>query len=142
MVNTPLKQKLLLAPLQEFIQSLPVEAHKKLQGAMVTVEPRKAVEVPGEKVVACTLPMVHKGRVLVQLINMGTTHVQVLCHMILVDLYVVPKHCVMGAKPTVGFHSHWALQTVAESVDHPLPGVFPFSTTLLGVGRTLVSLCG
>lgn len=48
MVRTPLKQKLLLTPLQEVVWSLPIKAHKTLQGATVMMQGRQDAVVPGK----------------------------------------------------------------------------------------------
>lgn len=68
-VRTPFKQMLHLAPLQDVMWSLPIGAHKNLQGARVMLEPHKDLAIPGEWLVACTLSKVHKEKVLVQLIS-------------------------------------------------------------------------
>lgn len=97
-VHTPLKQNLHLLPLQELVWSLPVEAHKNLQGATVIMEPCKNPLMLREWLVGHTLPNVHRGRVLVQLINLGTTPISLPRHTALADLYMVPCHCTSKAK--------------------------------------------
>lgn len=76
-------------PLQKVMWSLLVETHKKLQGTTVM------------ELMACTLSKGHWVKVLVQWISLGTTPLQIQNHLILADLYMVPKNCILGSQSTV-----------------------------------------
>lgn len=65
------------------------------------IEPRKESVEPGEWLVARTLFKVRKGKILVQLINLGTTPIALSNHATLSDLYAVPHHCISEAQPGV-----------------------------------------
>lgn len=63
------------------------------------IEPHTDPLAPGEWPVAHNLSKVHKGKV--QLINLGTTTITLPNHATLVDLYVIPHHCISEAQPLV-----------------------------------------
>lgn len=100
-VRMPPKQKLLLAPLQEFIWSLPIGAYKKLQWATVMMKPCKDLRVPEEWLAALTLSKVSPGKVLVHLINLGTTPVPLPKNTTIADLCVVLIHYLPDWMPCV-----------------------------------------
>lgn len=84
-VRIPPKQKLMLASLQKVDWPIPVGAHRKLQRATIMVEPHKDSLTPGEWYVGRTLSKVHSGRVLVQLVNVGTMPISLPRHATLAD---------------------------------------------------------
>lgn len=75
--------------------------HNRLQKAKVIVESHKDLGVLEEWLADCTLSKVHRGKVLVQLINLGTSPVLLPNHTTIADLYMVHNHCIYGAQPEV-----------------------------------------
>lgn len=55
----------------------------------------------GEWLAAHTLSKAHRGKVLVQLINLGTSPVPLPNHTTIADFYVVPGHCISEAQAGV-----------------------------------------
>lgn len=64
------------------------------------VEPHKDLGMGEEWLADCTLSKVNRGKVLVQLITLGTSPV-LLNHTTIADLYMVHSHCISGAQPGV-----------------------------------------
>lgn len=122
-IRLPARHRVIIPPRQELVCPLPVVARRHIRGATVMVEPQRNLEVKGEWLIARTLSVVQQGQVLVQLVNLGSTPIQVPTDVTIVDLHTVPKSCIVDPCP--------GLEAACASLQAAMPNAEESSLTHL-----------